>query len=413
MLSRIKSIFSKKKPEKCDDEVLHYEDNFTENEVIHLSNGDDHLLNKSDDEQAINEDGSEISNDEETINSESEKMEIDKITKGTDKIGLDKHNITTHDHSNLPAHTQETAVDHTEDGDDNDFLQPKKISLFSKIKRKLHGIKKSPRENPVIDDEISSPEISHADETSSDIDPPEQQEIDPEIGLPNMLLLGFQEGTNKKDVGTFINSKANDLLMVDITYYNLIKADGGYYWELQEGGSGHGVLSSILRALKTNNELIVKTSTKSVRIVRKKNGIGFNSFLINEDESPTQSAEIKYADKMKALTSSGTGFMLFGAIFCSLSLVMLLLALLFKYGLLHKSVDVELNRNQDSTPYTQHKKMADIISLKSVYIDQLVLDKSGKYLIKTTSEEEKHESLAEPIEPINQDVTAPIQGDKK
>lgn len=219
------------------------------------------------------------------------------------------------------------------------------------------------------------------------------------IALPSQLLLGYQEGSSKKDLLTFINSKAMELMNVDATKYNIIKKGGGFYWELQEGGSGHGVLSSVIETLDLNDHAVIKTSSKIARISRKRNGTGIEQYFLNEDETQEQSDTISYSDKMKNLSSSGTGWMVTGLIAAPLGILAVLGSFGFKYGVLDKKSTAELENIQQLVPYSQFDKMKRVIELKTTYIETIEYNAAkNTYLIKTGEE---------PIDEIEESDDAP------
>lgn len=249
--------------------------------------------------------------------------------------------------------------------------------------------------NPTILDNEDSTDDMDSNESTSEAKPrvkkgrkQRKPKKEASVALPNMLLLGYQEGTSRKDLEVFINSKANELMNVDAAHFNMIRKHGGYYWELQEGGSGHGVLSSVIDELERKDEVFVQTSSRTVKVIKKRNGDGIDAFMINEEDCPEPSKSIVYRDKMKHVNSKGTGFMIFGIILALLGVFSFFLSFVFKYGLLNKMEDVNLSEIEGKVPYTQFDQMKKVLDLKTTYVDVLTYNpKTDTYLIKTGEEE--------------------------
>lgn len=211
------------------------------------------------------------------------------------------------------------------------------------------------------------------------------------VSHPISAFFGYQENISKEDLKTYIHSKASEYLLMDLSHYNIIEAGQGYYWELHEGGGSKGALNSVLHLLNDLNfkEVHVKTTSRTIRITKRRNAPGIDSFNLNENTIIDQTIGVEFKDKMKPVTSRGTGIMLFGAIFAVASILFLLLSITFKYAVIDRSESVDAGNQPSKTPVSQIKKIKEVLSIEGVYIDHITMNKKGEYVIKTLTEQKE------------------------
>lgn len=133
------------------------------------------------------------------------------------------------------------------------------------------------------------------------------------------IILGFQRGASKKHLLIHLEAKAKSMGFSKNIMYSILKKDGGFYWEIHNGGSGHGCMGSILSILEKNEDarIIIETSGRFIQCSKPKGRVGIECIILSEGDSEgrVESEGVYFQDKMKPLSSTGVGFYLFGAIF--------------------------------------------------------------------------------------------------
>lgn len=198
--------------------------------------------------------------------------------------------------------------------------------------------------------------------------------------VPDYLLMGFQEGVSKKDLLLYLRSKASEIGDPDLAKFQILKKDGGFYWELHDCGSGHGILKDVLLKLETESSVVIKTSRKPIKISRNKKGSGLSIAILTDDTTELPTEGVQYKDKMSSMNSSGTGLLVFSAIFALLGVLSAFLAITFKYGILNKEKVVELPVVK-VLPYSKLRAIEEFITNEEKvkngdYVERLELNKS-------------------------------------
>lgn len=212
------------------------------------------------------------------------------------------------------------------------------------------------------------------------------------ILVPDYLLMGFQVGVSKKDLLLYLRSKASEIGDPDLAKYQILKKDGGFYWELHDCGSGHGILKDVLLKLETESSVVVKTSRKPIRISRNKKGGGLSIAILTDDTTEVPTEGVQYKDKMSSMNSSGTGLLVFSSIFALLGILSVLCAATFKYGILNKEKEVELPVVK-VLPYSQIGAIEEFINNKEKvrageYVEKLELNSNKEIYVVYKGKEE-------------------------
>lgn len=219
-----------------------------------------------------------------------------------------------------------------------------------------------------------------------------ESEEDSFVSKPIKILVGHQAEISKKDLKSYLIAKANESFIKEITYISIRKSSNGYYWEMHEGGPGKGMLSSILKTLETQDIVYLPSEDRVLKVTKTNMG-GIRALLLSERESPELTKNIVAMDKMASISSSGNGLLFFGLVSVALSMTALLLAFIIKYSVINKQESVEATRNVTTTPISEIQKLRETLKLDGVYVESMVLNGDGKYLIKTAIE--KNDSSAE------------------
>lgn len=213
-----------------------------------------------------------------------------------------------------------------------------------------------------------------------------------EVLIPDYILMGFQEGSSKKDLLFFLRSKASEIGDPDLAKVQIIKKDGGLYWEIHDSGSGHGILNGVLEKLETEQQVVVKTSQKTIKIIKNKKGRGITFIVLNDESNEAYTDGIEYKEKMISISSKGTGFLVFSTIFAFLGILSITLAVMLKYGIINQEKKISLPISK-ALPYEKIIEMEKIITdeelIKSgVYAKKLSLTANKRDFVITTGKEE-------------------------
>lgn len=219
-----------------------------------------------------------------------------------------------------------------------------------------------------------------------------------EIIYPDLVVFGFQEGTSLSDLKTYLKSKAEELGSLDLSHFNIIKKNGGFYWEIHDSGSGKGVLSSVLAILEEEHEVVVKTSRRWVRVLKNRNGDGISSFLLNEDSEGKETEGVSYSDKMKSFSRKGNGFLYFSTVIALMGIISVFSTYIIKYELLKPVKEIDNSKSKVEVPYSKYDEMKSVLNSKDKgsFIKSIKL--SGNQYIIEMGKEEIIEPVAEVID---------------
>jgi hypothetical protein len=210
------------------------------------------------------------------------------------------------------------------------------------------------------------------------------------FSLPKQVMVGFYANIKKSDLKSYLRAKAHNHMTPDNTYYGIKKFQNGYLWELHEGGSGKGILSSLAEKLKVQDNIIIETSDKNIRVLRKAVGEGISSFQLNSEDVVTPTEGIVYKDKLSPVKTTGYGFFVFSAIFASLGVFSAVGLLIFKYGLFHESEPLMFVKENKELPVFQMDHINNVINDPNAYLYQLTYRKgTGWYMDKKLEQPSK------------------------
>lgn len=223
------------------------------------------------------------------------------------------------------------------------------------------------------------------------------------LSMPKQMLIGFYANVKESDLRNYLLAKASSNMLVDNAFYGIKKFENGYLWELQEGGAGKGVLSSLSRLLKEKDDIIISTSSRSIRVMRKSTGEGITSFVLNDDDDVNQTPGVEFTDNLKNVKSTGFGAF---AVTLPLGIVGLLapfIMLFFKYGYFDQSKSLEYVVDNKNLPITQIDQIHYAFNDPSFYLNKLHYNgKDGwqidSEIIKIEKEDSKQPNIEQGIQ---------------
>jgi hypothetical protein len=214
------------------------------------------------------------------------------------------------------------------------------------------------------------------------------------FSLPKQMMIGFYSNIKKSDLKNYLLAKANSHMLPDNTYFGIKKYENGYLWELQEGGSGKGILSSLIETLKTQDDIIIETSDKNVRVLKKSVGDGISSFSLNGDDIVTPTESIVFKDKLKAVKTTGYGFFVVSTIFGFMGILAATGLLIFKFGLFHQPKPLKFVIEDEALPVSQMDAINGVMRDPQSYLYKLTYNKVSAWSmsVKQEAPQEKKES---------------------
>lgn len=228
------------------------------------------------------------------------------------------------------------------------------------------------------------------------------KEVDDKYKLiPNYLIVGFQEGMSRKDMMIFLRSKAEEITDINIAKYQIIKKDNGFYWEIHDSGSGHGILTDVIENIDSG-PLVISTSKKNIKISKNKKGKGFYCIILNDDSEDIPTENISYKDKMKNIKNQGSELLLFSFIFSILGILSITMSLVFKYQILNQYEQTNIKAS-NILPYEKLSELEKIVNDKSmidarIYAKKISLSSNKKDFVISAGKEIIEKDSAEELE---------------
>lgn len=209
------------------------------------------------------------------------------------------------------------------------------------------------------------------------------------VSLPKQLLIGFYANVKLSDLKSYLYAKALNNMALENAFYGIQRFENGYLWELQEGGSGKGVLSSVVKILKYKNELIIPTDERAVRVIKKGSGGGISSFVLNDDDDVITTDGIEYKESLKPVKSSGFGAFMVSLVFCGVGVLAACSTLIFKYGLYHQPEPLKFVVTKVELPVTQMDAVSYVLQDPDSYLAKLTYKKGQGWSMDKNKEEKE------------------------
>lgn len=193
-----------------------------------------------------------------------------------------------------------------------------------------------------------------------------------EISSPNSILIGYYSDIKLHDLKAYLYNMAEEELVLKSSFYQIIKYESGYIWEIQEGGEGKGVLKSLISLLETHEDVIIETSKRNIKIKKKDNGLGIVSYFLNESDNSTQTPGIYFSDKMKRLKSTGYPFYKFGKSILFAGIFCIFLSYTFKYVVFNKERMISHSAINIELPISKIEQIKKINASDNNFIESIV-----------------------------------------
>lgn len=226
------------------------------------------------------------------------------------------------------------------------------------------------------------------------------------LSLPKQLMIGFYANIKPADLKNYLFAKAKSNMLPDNTYYAIKKFENGYLWELQEGGAGKGILSSVVEKLKTVDDIIIETADRPVRIMRKSSGDGISAFILNEDDKVTPTEGVVYKEKLKPVVRTGFGPFITSLVFAGAGVLAAASTLIFKYGLFHQPEPLKFVIEKEELPVSQMDAISWVLEDPNSYLTKLTYSKKDGWQMDKQVEEQKPKDNSETLENVNKQIEA-------
>jgi len=187
---------------------------------------------------------------------------------------------------------------------------------------------------------------------------------------PRQIQVGFMTEVKKKDLLRYIGEWVFDnATSKSACFYQILPYNGGLAYEIQEGGSGSGVLKSAIETLSRHSEVIIPSSERYLQLSIKPTG--FSSYLLDEFETKLPSPELVFRDQLKPVFSRHHGLMVAGLLSALLGVATICSAWFMVYGIYNKGkVPVYANAHYE-LPSEQLRKVSDVLNQPNSYLDRL------------------------------------------
>jgi hypothetical protein len=224
-------------------------------------------------------------------------------------------------------------------------------------------------------------------------------DMDDHESWPKKIYIGFLANVKKKDLVGYIDEWIYDNgCNRSSCSYQAIAWNGGFAFEVHEGGAGRGALQSVLRLLTAQDEVVVPSNDRSLRVSKRFDG--FSSYFLNEFEKQSPTNEVVFKESLAPVYKRNHGLMLSGLIAGVFSVLFLLASWLLVYTIYNKSKVAVFAPVTVEMPAQQISKIADISKRDDAFLKSLIFT-GGKWKINLETVVQP-----EPIAPIEPPITA-------
>lgn len=230
--------------------------------------------------------------------------------------------------------------------------------------------------------------------------PTDLDDVDGHQSWPKKIYIGFLANVKKKDLIGYIDEWIYDNgCNRSSCSYQAIAWNGGFAFEVHEGGAGKGALQSVLRLLASQDEVVVPSNDRSLRVSKRFDG--FSSYFLNEFEKNTHTDDVVFKDSLTPVYKRNHGLMLGGLIAGLFATLFLLASWLLVYTIYNKNKVAVFAPVTVEMPSQQISKIADISKRDDAFLKSLTFS-GGKWKINL-------ESVAQPdpVAPVEQPAVMP------
>lgn len=207
--------------------------------------------------------------------------------------------------------------------------------------------------------------------------------------VPIKVLIGYLPDVLERDVLEYaIGIAEKNFDQLAIVYYDVFKYDGGYVYEIHEGGSGKAFIPEILDYFDTTGEfdsatpvtVVIKTATRKVEVQKLRQGLV--AVLLPESNKTPASDFINPKQDLTPAFNQRTGFFVISAAFFIVSFFAMVVAALSRYQP-YEEIKVPAPSKLDISklPSSQWRKIAE--NVENGKIVKAVKFKDGKWELTT------------------------------
>lgn len=237
--------------------------------------------------------------------------------------------------------------------------------------------------------------------------------------LPYRVLIGWLPGVSAKEARAFIRDLADKHFeSPSSSGYSLSEFEGGYAYEIQEGGPGRGYLAQVLKFFKKCREeerpateverLIIPTQTRKVQIELLSHGMVALQLPESSAAQPTEWLEA--SSKLSPLAPARTAVLITGAAVFVTGVLAAVVAGAVRYQPYTPPQPETLAYRASELPHSQWRRIASLPP--RVYVTNLEF-KAGKWTVDretAAAEELQEEGAPADAQPVTDEAGGEVSG---
>lgn len=178
------------------------------------------------------------------------------------------------------------------------------------------------------------------------------------VSEPIEFYMGYYAKVTKKEVKEYLfNFASANVTPIDNAFYNIVSYGEGYLWEIHEGGSGCGALTSIIEELDDSDSVTIIKENFSLAVVKDEEKISVAKISAANLKYHKENKNIVFKDKMKKFTSSGYGFFVFSLIMLTASFILLGASMVNRQDEKNRITNEHLYESRTKSPMLEINKL--------------------------------------------------------
>ncbi|HDV5624228.1 TPA: hypothetical protein RI821_002788 [Vibrio cholerae] len=178
------------------------------------------------------------------------------------------------------------------------------------------------------------------------------------VSEPIEFYMGYYAKVTKKEVKEYLfNFASANVTPIDNAFYNIVSYGEGYLWEIHEGGSGRGALTSIIEELDDSDSVTIIKENFSLAVVKDEEKISVAKISAANLKHHKENKNIVFKDKMKKFTSSGYGFFVFSLIMLTASFILLGASMVNRQDEKNRITNEHLYESRTKSPMLEINKL--------------------------------------------------------
>lgn len=178
------------------------------------------------------------------------------------------------------------------------------------------------------------------------------------VSEPIEFYMGYYAKVTKKEVKEYLfNFASANVTPIDNAFYNIVSYGEGYLWEIHEGGSGRGALTSIIEELEDSDSVTIIKENFSLAVVKDEEKISVAKISASNLKYHKENKNIVFKDKMKKFTSSGYGFFVFSLIMLTVSFILLGASMVNRQDEKNRITNEHLYESRTKSPMLEINKL--------------------------------------------------------